>query len=209
VKFLYAIFIFVLCGLNVRAQTNANSIAGNTNAINEILSLVKTNAPPPKLERTPTQIHSDSAVFDSSGHQVTYFGHVRVDDPQMKLTCVCLIADLLPTIGRVNHVVAKTNVVIDATDEKGQPMHATSDEAIYDYQVKDGVTNETITLTGHAKAENTQIALTGEPIKYDLMTGALTATNETMTLRQNFNGTVANTNSPSATDKSSAPKNSP
>lgn len=207
-KFLYAILISVLCGFNVLAQTNTNSIAGNTNAMDKILSLVKTNAPPPKPEQPPTQIHSDSAVFDSTGHQVTYFGHVQVDDPRMKLTCACLVADLLPTIGRVNHVVAMTNVVIDATDEKGQPMHATSDEAIYNYQVKDGETNETITLTGHAKAENAQIVLTGEPIKYDLMTGALTATNETTTLRQNFNGT-ANTNQPSATNEPTESKNLP
>ena len=51
------------------------------------------------LPRGPTLISSASADFDLAGHEATYRGHVRVDDPQMKLTCEKLIADV-PAGGR-------------------------------------------------------------------------------------------------------------
>ena len=81
----------------------------------------------------------------------------------MKLHCEWLVADL-PQTGRISHIVAETNVVIDATDDKGQNMHATGDKAVYTYDVENGVTNEMVTLTGNAKVENAQGWLTGEPI---------------------------------------------
>ena len=34
----------------------------------------------------------------------------------------------------MTNIVAETNVVIDATDDKGQKMHATGDKAVYVYQ---------------------------------------------------------------------------
>ena len=105
----------------LHAQTNA----ANTSTVEEILALVTTNAPPkpPPPPRAPTHIDSDSADFDLNGHKAIYEGHVRVDDPQMKLTCALLTADLPQSGGRINHIVAETNVVIDATDEKGATNH--------------------------------------------------------------------------------------
>ncbi len=59
-----------------------------------------------------------------------------------------------PAAGRRahNHIVAETNVVIDATDDKGQKMHATGEKTVYVFAVQNGVTNETVTLTGNAEA---------------------------------------------------------
>ena len=105
--------------------------------------------------------------FDMAARQVTYHGHVRVDDPEMKLTGEWLIADLPQAGEHVNHIVAETNVVIDFVDDKGQTNHATCDKAVYVYQVKDGTTNETVTLSGNAKVENAQSGMTGEPIIWD------------------------------------------
>ena len=90
---------------------------------------------------------------------------MRVDDPQMKLTCEQLTADMPQAGGRPNHIVAETNVVIDFTDDKGQTNHATSDKAVYDLQVQDGVTNETVTLTGNPRrVENAQGTQAGDVI---------------------------------------------
>ena len=75
-----------------------------------------------------------------------------MDDPEIKLHCEWLVADLPQTGGASTNIVAETNVVIDATDDKGQKMHATGDKAVYVYAVENGVTNEMVTLTGHAKA---------------------------------------------------------
>ena len=127
----------VTAGMTARAQPATNAV--------------------PKLPRPPTQVDSASGFFDGTGHKAIYSGNVRVDDPDMKLTCEWLVVDLPQSGGRVSHIVAETNVVINGTDSKGQPMHATGDKAVYDFQVKDSMTNETITLTGNAKVENAHI----------------------------------------------------
>lgn len=178
-KFFYLIILTVATGVStLRAQTNTNSVL--------------------PMPRGPTRIDSDSADFDMTGHRAVYSGHVRVDDPQMKLTSARLVADLPPDGGRVNHIVAETNVVIDFTDDKGQTNHVTSDKAVYDYNVQGTVTNETVTLTGDAKVENAQGWLTGEPIVWDRAGNHLTATNQKMVFRQNLDGATAGTNSPPA-----------
>ncbi len=152
----------------------------------------------PKPPRAPTLINSDRADFDLAGRRAVYRGNVRVDDPQMKLTCELLTADLPQSGGHIDHLVALTNVVMDSVDEKGQTNHATSDKAIYDYKVENGVTNETVTLTGNAKVENAQGWLTGEPIVWNRANNSIHAENQKMLLRQNITTTLVNTNAPAA-----------
>ena len=192
-------------GWILRAQTNAP----NTNAVAEILALVTTNAPAPQPQppRAPTRIDSDSADFDLNGHKAIYRGNVRVDDPQMKLTCEQLTADLPQSGGHIDHLVALTNVVMDSVDDKGQTKHATSDKAVYDYKVTGGVTNETVTLTGNAKVEDAQGWLTGEPIVWDRANNSMHAENQKMQFRQNIATALVNTNSPTAnTNVPTSPK---
>jgi lipopolysaccharide transport protein LptA len=208
------------------AQTNittsTTSTNANTNAVNEILALVTTNAPAPKPQpRGPTRIESDSVDFDLTAREATYRGHVRVDDPEMKLSCEWLVADLPQTGGRINHIVAETNVVIDATDDKGQKMHATGEKAVYVYSVPNGVTNETVTLTGHPELSNAQGTSTGDVIVWDRVNNHLNITNPRIVFRQNLNGAMGGTNSmvveansavtetnspPTATNQMTAPK---
>jgi lipopolysaccharide transport protein LptA len=193
VKKIYIIALFALAGAWIlRAQTNT----ANTNAVAEILALVTTNAPtpPPTPPRAPTKIDSDSADFDLNGRRAIYNGNVRVDSPQMKLTCAQLTVDLPPEGGRINHIVAETNVVIDATDDKGATNHVTSAKAVYDYNVQGSVTNETITLTGSPQIVNTQGTNTADVIVWDRVNGHVHEINPHMS-GQNPDGTGANTNS--------------
>jgi lipopolysaccharide transport protein LptA len=183
------IIIAVWCGWMVHAQTDATTQSSPASAT--------TNSPdatPPP--RAPTRIDSDSVDFDLTKHEATYRGHVHVDDPQMKLSSEQLVADLPEAGGRPSRIVAETNVVIDFTDTKGQTNHATSDKAVYIYNVQNGVTNETVTFTGNAKIENAQGTLTGEPIFWDRVNNHLRADNQKMILRQNLNSAPADTNSP-------------
>jgi lipopolysaccharide export system protein LptA len=166
----------VLGGLMVHAQTNTPG-----------------TSPTP---RAPTRISSESGDFDLNGHQAIYRGHVRVDDPEMKLTCARLVADVPPSGGRPNHIVAETNVVIDFTDEKGQTNHATSDKAVYVYSEQGGVTNETVTLTGNPQMENAQGTQVGDVIILDRANNKIHFDNPHMVFRQNLNGVMTNTNSP-------------
>jgi len=201
------------------AQTNATTntaavVNANTNAVNQILALVTTNPPPAKPQIHPeTVIEAEGAAdFDQAEHglRVIYRDHVRVESPGLKLWCEWLAADLDQATGHVTNIVAKTNVVIDATDDQGQKMHANGDQAVYVYNVVSGVTNETVTLTGNAKAEYKEITLTGDPIIWDRGNDRLTVpTNPKMVFHQNIipgaggtnlivetNAPVAGTNSP-------------
>ncbi len=174
-KTICLIALLVLAGGGLRAQTNVIA------------------APKP---RAPTLITSEHADFDLAGRHAVYRGNVHVDDPQMKLTCEELTADLPQSGGHIDHLVALTNVVMDSVDDKGQTNHATSDKAVYDYKVVNGVTNETVTLTGHAKVESAQGWLTGEPIIWDRVNNSIHAENQRMILRQSITTTLVNTNAP-------------
>ncbi|HEX3856203.1 MAG TPA: LptA/OstA family protein [Verrucomicrobiae bacterium] len=186
-KFYFITLMIMLGGEILRTQTNA--------------------ADAPKPARAPTIINSDRADFDIAARKAFYYGNVRVDDPQMKLTCAQMVADLPQTGGHINRIVAETNVVIDSVDEKGQTNHATSDKAVYIYNVQNGVTNETVTLTGHAKVENEQGWLTGEPIVWDRANNSLHAENQKMLFRQNISDVMTNTNSAAGkTNKPAASK---
>ncbi len=152
----------------------------------------------PKPPRPPTIITSERADFDLTARHAIYRGNVHVDDPQMKLTCEELTADLPQTGGHIDHLVALTNVVMDSVDDKGQTNHATSDKAVYDYKVVNGVTNEIVTLTGNAKVESAENSMTGEPIIWDRVNNTIHAENEKIILRQNLATALVNTNAPAA-----------
>jgi lipopolysaccharide export system protein LptA len=183
--------IAVWCGWMVHAQTNATAPVPPAS--------VTTNSPdatrPP---RAPTRIDSDSADFDLVARTATYRGDVRVDDTEMKLTCAWLVADVPQAGGRPNRIVAETNVVIDFTDAKGQTNHATSDKAVYLYNVQNGVTNETVTLTGNPQMENAQGTQAADVIIWYRANSKIHFDNPHMISRQNLNGATADTNSPPA-----------
>jgi len=176
------IVIAILGGLMVYAQTNTPGT--------------------PPTPRGQTHITAKSGDFDLAGHEATYRatyrGQVRVDDPQMKLTCEQLVADVPQASGHPNRIVAETNVVIDFTDEKGQTNHATGDKAVYIYSEQDGVTNEMVTLTGNPQMENAQGTQAGDVIIWDRANNKIHFDNPHMISRQNLNGAVADTNSPPA-----------
>jgi lipopolysaccharide transport protein LptA len=164
----------------------------------------------PKPPRAPTVITSERADFDLAARHAIYRGNVHVDDPQMKLTCEELTADLPQSGGHIDHLVALTNVVMDSVDDKGQTNHATSDKAVYDYNVVNGVTNETVTLTGNAKVESAEDTMTGEPIIWDRVNNKIHAENEKIILHQNITTSLVNTNAPAAkTNLPAAPADLP
>jgi lipopolysaccharide export system protein LptA len=174
--------IAVTAGMAARGQSN-------TNAAPQLLRL--------------TDIYSDSAFFDGNRHSATYGGNVRVIASDMKLTCALLIADQPESGGRLNHVVAETNVVIDVTDAKGKTTHATGDKAVYSYDVQNGVTNETVTLTAfngnpQPRVEDTQGITTADVIFWDRANNTFRASGH-YHLEPKTSGAPAGTNAPAVT----------
>lgn len=139
-------------------------------------------------------ITSRTGAFDANARAAVYDGDVLVKDPQMKLRCQWMKATMPLSGGRINHIVCKTNVVIDYTDQKGQTNHITSDQAVYDYNVQDSVTNETITFTGNPRLENAQMISTGDPIVWNRQTGAVDVTGEKMIIKGDLGAVPGRTN---------------
>ena len=132
------------------------------------VAVAQTNVSAAKADaRPPTQINSDAADFDLNTHQAIYRGHVKVINPDLKLTCERLLVDLPSAGGHLSNVVVETNVVIDFTDTKGQTYHVTAAKAVYAYKVEGLVTNETVTFTGSPKVETTQSTIESEPMIWD------------------------------------------
>lgn len=176
-KYFYFIISFFVFAWISHAQTNVN-----TNGVNALLALVTTNPPAPSPlnglmpTRGPIKIEAAGpAVFDINGHWVTYSDNVRVTDAQMELTCEWLEHNLPQNGETITNIVARTNVVIDFTQKNGQKAHGTGDKAVYFFHVQNGVTNDTITLTGNPPmVQEGPNQLTGDAIIYDLMTGFVT-----------------------------------
>lgn len=140
--------------LMMQAQTNApvaeTNVATPTALTNLSPGPVHSTFPTPTnaVPKPPTEIFSDSGEFDLKTRVAVYLGNVRVVDPQMKLSCEKLTVVVPEEGGRVDHIVAETNVVIDAADNEGNPVRATSQKAVYTYKIESSVTNELIELTG-------------------------------------------------------------
>ncbi len=163
------------------AQTNAPAT-----------SLSTTNAPEPQ-----TDIYSEHGYFDGNTRQMIYQGNVIATDAKATLHCGQLTVDLPPDGGHPTNIVALTNVVIVATDEKGQTNTVTADKAVYAYSVVNSVTNETVTFTGGnpmPKVENAQVIITGEPLILNLATKIYSGSNYRTVFKQppgSGNGTNA------------------
>lgn len=204
----------VICGWVLQAQTNlAPAMKIPAAATNTSVATPPAPATPnapdvkPQPPHAQTRITSDRVDFNLTAHEAIYRGHVRVDDPKMKLASRWLVADLPQEGGRVNHIVAVTNVVIDFIDDRGQTNHATCAKAVYSYEVKDGTTNELVTLTGNAKVENAEIIMTGEPIILNRANNTISAIHPEIISRQSLINVTTSTNSPPATaNPPAAPK---
>ena len=196
-KFLFiAILIFAIGWISC-AQTNVS-----TNGVEAILALVTTNPPPPSTDFIPARgpITIDAAgpaVFDINGHWVTYSDDVRVTNGEMTLTCEWLKHNLPQNGEQITNIIAETNVVINFSDKNGQKTRGTGNKAVYFFQIQNGVTNKTVTLTGHPpKVQMGLSYFTGDSIVYDLMTGLVYAPRGFQGYWQDTNSPAAKTNQP-------------
>lgn len=146
------------------------------------LCAAETNAEPSAPAAAVTQITSRSVDFDLKSRQAIYRGSVRVQDPRMAMTCELLTASIPESGGRVDRIVAESNVVIMLVD-KGATNRATSERAIYTYSTQDGRTNEVLELAGSPAIETPQGRLTGDSIVWDRVNDTIKATNQRMTVR--------------------------
>ena len=137
--------------------------------------------------RTLTDIKSDGVEFDMNARMAVYSGHVRVNDPQMKLQCDRLVVFLPQANERLNHIEAQTNVVVDFSSNQGIKARATGSLAVYRYTVQNGATNETVTLTGNPQVESPEAVMTGDQIIWDRAGNRLRATEQHIIFKKSLN----------------------
>jgi lipopolysaccharide export system protein LptA len=87
---------------------------------------------------------------------------------------------IVPESGRITNIVAEQDVVIDAVDSEGKPVHSTSDRAVYTYQERGSETNELIVLTGNPEVKSQMFSGTGDSITWDRANNTVRATNQRM-----------------------------
>ncbi|HMP81656.1 MAG TPA: LptA/OstA family protein [Verrucomicrobiota bacterium] len=143
-------------------------------------------------QKAPTQIFSDTVDFDLGTHVAVYRGNVRVDDPQMRLWCDLLTATAPAAGGRIESIIAETNVILIATDDKGETNRATGDKLVYTYKVTDGVTNELAVLTGNPMIEKPDVTISGDVIEWDRANNKLLVKNQRMVFRTEEAGVPTN-----------------
>lgn len=148
----------------------------------------------------PTQIFSDTVDFDLKTRVAVYRGNVRVEDTQMRLWCGMLTATAPTGGGRIEKIVAETNVVMLLPDDKGVTNRATGQKLVYTYNVLNGVTNELAVLTGEPKLEKPDTIIYGDEISLDRANNQLRVKNQRM---------VFQTNEPGATNSPSSPLKNP
>jgi lipopolysaccharide transport protein LptA len=136
----------------------------------------------------PTKISSDMVNFDLKTRVAIYSGNVRVDDPRMKLSCEILTATAPQDGGRIESIVAQTNVVIDMVDENGETNHATGEKLVYTFNVVNGVTNETARLTINPRIEKPDFTATGDAILWNRGQNQLQIVNPNMVYRSKSPG---------------------
>lgn len=178
-KFVNFVVIFLAAGVLIAAgQTNLS-----TNGVSALLALVNTNQTPAATNKAtapkpaaqgPTAINAAGPMdVDWDNHLVIFRNNVCVTNVQMKMTCEWLTANLPQGKEHMTNIVAQTNVVADFIDEQGRKAHATGSKAVYFYHVENGVTNETITLTGtpeeRPKLYREQDSLTGDSITWNFV----------------------------------------
>jgi lipopolysaccharide transport protein LptA len=147
------------------------------------------------------EIFSDHLVISNlTTRTPVYSGNVRVLHPQMYLTCERLTATV-PEKGRINYILAETNVVVFATN-KTDHIYASGNVLTYAYKATDLATNELIVLTGDARFKRgDDLDQRGDRITYDVITGVVTVDRPaTVVLTSERLAPLTGTNAPSGTN---------
>lgn len=134
------------------------------------LGAAPTNAPQPGVSEQEIGLHAGHGYFDGNARVVVYFDHVVVTNAQGRLSCERLTINLPPSNvadGHPTNAVAETNVDLVFINNKGETNHLTCDRGIYRYFILNGVTNETLTFSGHATNTSAKGWFTGEPLTWD------------------------------------------
>ena len=181
--------ILMICAASVvwfasaQSDTNAPAKSGDHAA--------ETNSTP---DEVTIQSKTMLAVLTNKLMVANYRGNVRVNHPRWwtrseSLTCS------IPVAGkRLESLVLESNVFLFSLDVKSRTNTARGDKAVYSFKVINGVTNETVVLTGRpAFVDTPDSTIESDQITGDLATGSFDGgPNPRMTIKSGALGNATN-----------------
>jgi lipopolysaccharide export system protein LptA len=100
---------------------------------------------------------------------------VRIEHPRMTWACEEITVDAVRTNRTVSRMVADHDVVFDLTNEKGQKVHGTGDQAVYTCNATALATNEVLELTGNALLQTTNGTVRNRVLILDRVSNTIVA----------------------------------
>jgi lipopolysaccharide transport protein LptA len=180
-KTFFLLLSLLLATAVLAADDPAPPAASATNALNTL--------------KSPIEITSRSSEVNLRSNVVVYVGNVRVTEATMSLTSEYLIAIMPQRGGRIERILAQTNVVFEMTDEQGQKVNGKGEQLLYTYRATESETNEVVELTGNPVIETPQGKWGADVITYNRTTGQVRFQNQRMQIKQE--GGLTNLLSPS------------
>ena len=182
----WPLFLCLLVSAAQAAQETANPLAiASTNAAAAAAAL-----------KSPIVITSRTSEVNLRSNVVVYLGDVRVTEDTMSLTSDFLVASMPQKGGRIERILAETNVVLNMTDERGQKVHGRGERLLYSYRATETETNEVVELSGNPVIETDQGKTSADVITFDRMTGRVRFQNPHMQIEQE--GSLTNLLSPTS-----------
>jgi lipopolysaccharide export system protein LptA len=131
--------------MSVLGNASMRMPAGELGGLTALRVPEKTKAPTIPTNQT-AEIFSEEYFLTRK--QAQFRGGVYISHPRLVWSCETMTADLPASGGRMDHIVSDDKVTFDLADEKGQKVHGTGNQAVYQATYTGGITNESITLKG-------------------------------------------------------------
>lgn len=128
------------------------------------LAVGGTNAPSaataPKASAEFAELIAGQYAFRQG--QARFVDKVFITHPRMNWACEEMTVRFPEGAAAVDQIVAERSVKFDLVNERGQQVHGEAGKAVYTYEVKGGVTNDFMVLTGNPFVQRVDPA-TGNP----------------------------------------------
>ena len=156
-----------------------NTIRGTNHVHLHLLQIPSLASLPSSLGNATNSldVYSANFVFDRNSNTATFLQNVKAFNPQFAIQGAYLLADI-PNSGktsatpRLNRLVVQTNVIMDfLTANSTKTNHAIAQKAVYETVVRDGKTNQWLTLSEGPSISVSNATMTADVIEANPNTG--------------------------------------
>jgi lipopolysaccharide export system protein LptA len=153
-----------------------------------------TNSPSAPPDEVVIEAATMRAVMTNKVMVAMYRGNVRVNHPRWWTRSETLTCNIPVAGKRPESLILESNVFLFSLDAKNRTNTARGDRAVYAFKIVNGVTNETVVLTGKpAQVDTPDSTIESDQITGDLATGTFDGgPNPRMTIKSSVLGNATN-----------------